>query len=140
MAVLALVFVFVFSPLGVVFGVLGRRQIARTGERGKGLATAGLILGAVFTLLGIVLAVVVGVLAANTPNSVSKSAVEAQVSSKIAESTGTRPESVSCASDLAATVGSTDACTAVVSGASIPLTVVVTSFIDKTVSFDVKNG
>ena len=140
MAVLALVFVFVFSPLGVVFGVLGRRQIARTGERGKGLATAGLILGALFTLLGIVGVALLVVLAANTPNSVSKSAVESQVSSKIAESTGTRPESVSCASDLAATVGATDACTAVVSGASIPLTVVVTSFVDKTVSFDVKNG
>lgn len=49
MAVLALVFAFVFAPLGIVFGVIGRRQVNETGQEGHGLATAGLILGALFT-------------------------------------------------------------------------------------------
>lgn len=54
MAVLALVFAFVFSPLGIVFGVIARKQIAGTGEGGAGLAKAGLILSVIFTLLSIV--------------------------------------------------------------------------------------
>jgi hypothetical protein len=49
MAILALVFAFVFSPLGIVFGHMAKRQIARTGEQGGGLATAGLVLGYIFT-------------------------------------------------------------------------------------------
>jgi hypothetical protein len=51
MAILALVFAFVFAPAGIVFGIIARNQIARTGEEGEGLALAGLIVGAVFTLL-----------------------------------------------------------------------------------------
>jgi hypothetical protein len=45
MAVLSLVFAFLFWPLAIVFGHVARTQIARTGERGRGLATAGLVLG-----------------------------------------------------------------------------------------------
>jgi uncharacterized membrane protein HdeD (DUF308 family) len=51
MAILALVFAFVFSPLGIVFGIIARRQIRRTGEGGQGLATAGLVLGIIFTAI-----------------------------------------------------------------------------------------
>jgi Domain of unknown function (DUF4190) len=54
MAILALVFAFVFAPLGIVFGIMGRKQIARTGEGGDGLALAGLIVGSLFTLLGVI--------------------------------------------------------------------------------------
>jgi hypothetical protein len=53
MAILSLVFAFVFSPLGIVFGHISKRQIRRTGEGGGGLATAGLILGYIFTILAI---------------------------------------------------------------------------------------
>lgn len=45
MAVLSLVFAFLFWPLAIVFGHIARKQIARTGESGRGLATAGLVLG-----------------------------------------------------------------------------------------------
>lgn len=45
MAVLSLVFAFLFWPLAILFGHMARKQIARTGEGGRGLATAGLILG-----------------------------------------------------------------------------------------------
>lgn len=51
LAILALVFAFVFAPAAIVLGVCGRRQIRRTGEEGMGLATAGMIIGIVFTVL-----------------------------------------------------------------------------------------
>lgn len=51
MAILAIVFGFVFSPLGIVFGHIGLSQIKRTGEQGRGLALTGLIVGYVFTAL-----------------------------------------------------------------------------------------
>jgi hypothetical protein len=51
MAILALVLAFVFAPLGVVFGIIARKQIRETGEQGDGLALAGMIIGGVFTAL-----------------------------------------------------------------------------------------
>jgi hypothetical protein len=53
LAILALVFGFVCAPAAIVLGAVARRQIRRTGEEGMGLATAGLVLGIVFTVLGI---------------------------------------------------------------------------------------
>src|SRR3954471_23976415 len=49
MAILSLVFAFVFSPLGIVFGHIGKKQIRERGEQGDGLATAGLVLSYIFT-------------------------------------------------------------------------------------------
>ncbi|WP_279582649.1 DUF4190 domain-containing protein [Fodinicola feengrottensis] len=45
MAVLALVFSFVFAPVGIFLGYRAKKEIARTGEDGDGLATAGIIVG-----------------------------------------------------------------------------------------------
>ncbi|MEJ2867033.1 DUF4190 domain-containing protein [Actinomycetospora sp. OC33-EN08] len=56
---LSVVAAFVVSPVAIVLGAISRRQIARTGERGKGLATTGLALGIVFTLMGIVSTIMV---------------------------------------------------------------------------------
>jgi hypothetical protein len=49
LAILALVFSFVFAPAGFVMGILARKQIRRTGEEGDGLALAGVIVGGIFT-------------------------------------------------------------------------------------------
>jgi len=53
---------FMFGPLAtipaIVLGHVARGQIRRTGERGAGLALAGLMLGWVAVILGIVLIVV----------------------------------------------------------------------------------
>jgi short subunit fatty acids transporter len=54
MAILSLVFAFVFWPLGIVFGHLGRRQIRQTGEGGGGLATAGLVISYIFGVLTVI--------------------------------------------------------------------------------------
>ncbi len=64
MAIAALILAFVFYPLGIVFGHLARRQISRTHEGGRGLATAALIIGylqlAVMVGVIVVAAVLVG--------------------------------------------------------------------------------
>ncbi|WNV76623.1 DUF4190 domain-containing protein [Geodermatophilus sp. DSM 44513] len=61
-AILALVMAFVVSPVGLVLGILARRQIRQTGEQGDGLALAGIIVGGIGTAL-VVLAFLVFALA-----------------------------------------------------------------------------
>lgn len=58
LAIVALVMAFVFSPVGIVLGVIARKQIRETGEAGDGLALAGLIIGAVFTVIAVALVVI----------------------------------------------------------------------------------
>ncbi|MFD2092329.1 DUF4190 domain-containing protein [Blastococcus deserti] len=53
MAILGLVFAFVFTPLGLVFSAIGLSQIKKRREGGRGLALAGLILSIVFIVIGI---------------------------------------------------------------------------------------
>ena len=56
MAILSLVFAFLFWPLAIVFGFIARGQIKRTGEGGGGLALAGIIIGfafLAFTVVGV---------------------------------------------------------------------------------------
>ncbi|XVU24901.1 DUF4190 domain-containing protein [Actinoplanes sp. CA-054009] len=57
MAILALVFAFVFSPAAIVLGHIAKKQIRQTGEQGDGLATAGLWLGYIFTALGLLVCI-----------------------------------------------------------------------------------
>ncbi|MFI9644338.1 DUF4190 domain-containing protein [Micromonospora sp. NPDC051925] len=54
LAILSLVFAFVFAPAGIVLGHLAKRQIRRTGEEGDQLATWGLVLSYVFTAIGVI--------------------------------------------------------------------------------------
>lgn len=51
LAIIALILGFVFAPGGIVCGHIALSQIRRTGEGGRGLALAGLILGYVFTAI-----------------------------------------------------------------------------------------
>jgi peptidyl-prolyl cis-trans isomerase B (cyclophilin B) len=67
MAIIALVCAFVFAPLGILFGHISLSQINKTGEEGRGLAIAGLIIGylvTVLTVLVIVLSIVFVVIVA----------------------------------------------------------------------------
>ncbi|MGX9788740.1 DUF4190 domain-containing protein [Mycobacterium sp. MMS18-G62] len=61
LAVVALVLGFVFPLLAIPTGHIARAQILRTGERGDGLALAGLVLG-YLGLIAVVVAVI-GVIA-----------------------------------------------------------------------------
>jgi hypothetical protein len=73
----SVVVAFVASPVAIVLGLVARRQITRTGERGRGLALLGTILGAVFTAIGIATAVLVLVLATTFTASVAASTAPA---------------------------------------------------------------
>ena len=55
MAILALVFAFIFAPAAIVLGHVAKKQIRQTGEQGEGLATAGLWLGYIFTGIGVLI-------------------------------------------------------------------------------------
>ena len=44
LAILALVFAFIFAPAGLILGIVAKNQIKKTGENGKGLATAAIII------------------------------------------------------------------------------------------------
>jgi peptidyl-prolyl cis-trans isomerase B (cyclophilin B) len=53
MAILALVFAFVFAPVGAILGHVALGQIKKTGEDGRGLALAGVIIGWIGTAVAI---------------------------------------------------------------------------------------
>lgn len=54
MAVVGFVFIFIFSPLALVFGALGLSQIKQTGERGRALALWAIVLGAIKVISSII--------------------------------------------------------------------------------------
>lgn len=58
-AILALIFAFIFAPLGIVFGFMALHQIKKKSQKGKGLAIAGIILGIIFVFFGILLFILI---------------------------------------------------------------------------------
>jgi peptidyl-prolyl cis-trans isomerase B (cyclophilin B) len=56
-AIASIVCAFLCSPLGLVFGIIARSQINRTGQGGAGLATAGIVVSIALIALNIALAV-----------------------------------------------------------------------------------
>jgi peptidyl-prolyl cis-trans isomerase B (cyclophilin B) len=61
LAIVSLVCAFVFAPLGILFGHISLSQIKKTGEEGRGLAIAGLVISYLITVLT-VLVIVLSVL------------------------------------------------------------------------------
>lgn len=61
MAIASLVCAFLFAPLAILFGHLSLSQIKRSGEEGRGMAIAGLVIGYLLTV-ATVLILVAGVL------------------------------------------------------------------------------
>jgi hypothetical protein len=62
LAILALVFAFIGSVLGIAFGHVALSQIKRTHEAGRGLAIAGLVVGYVQLGIGVLLLIVAAVI------------------------------------------------------------------------------
>jgi ABC-type spermidine/putrescine transport system permease subunit II len=54
LAIVSLILAFVVSLGGIICGHIALAQIKKTGEKGRGLALAGTILGYVFTVLWII--------------------------------------------------------------------------------------
>jgi peptidyl-prolyl cis-trans isomerase B (cyclophilin B) len=57
LAIVSLVCAFLFAPLGIIFGHISLLQIKKTGEDGRGLAIAGLVISYLITVLTIVVVV-----------------------------------------------------------------------------------
>lgn len=55
LAVLSAVFTIVFFPVGLILGAIALNQIDQTGERGKGLALAAVIVSGLLLILPITL-------------------------------------------------------------------------------------
>lgn len=58
LAIVSLVCAFLFAPLGIIFGHISLSQIKKSGEEGRGLAIAGLVISYLITILTIVVVVV----------------------------------------------------------------------------------
>ncbi len=128
MAVLALIFAFVVAPLGIIFGIVARRQIRRTGDNGRGLATAGIVLGSIFTILGIAAVVGVIVLAAVVPKTLDTTKIETQMVSTTQQAAGgVAPTGLQCPDNVVAKAGATFTCTAQLDGQPLHYTVTQTS-------------
>lgn len=69
LAIAGFVLAFFVNIAGLVVSIVALRQIKRTGERGHGLALAGVILSAVFIAFSILLAVISVVAAAGASSS-----------------------------------------------------------------------
>ena len=68
MAIAGFVCSFFVSILGIIFGIIGLNQIKKTGENGKGLAIAGIVIGSVMIALSIIAIIVLilfGIFATN---------------------------------------------------------------------------
>jgi hypothetical protein len=72
------------------------------------------------------------------PKSVSKSDIESQISQKMTDPAGNKPESVSCPDDLKATVGAKLDCNMKVKGQTYDVNVTVTSIEGSTAKFDME--
>jgi len=144
LAVVAFVLAFVVSPAAIALGVIARGQIRRTGESGNGLATAGVVLGSVFTVVGVAaVALLASVLfkaiptlypppalasptptATAPPPSLSAADLARDLSGQLTRG-GADVHDATCPEDLQATPGQTVRCT-VVFGDGQPADLVVT--------------
>jgi hypothetical protein len=104
MAVLGLVFAFVFSPLGLIFSAIGLRQVKRRRERGRGLAIAGLVVSVFLLAMGALFAVLVMPKMQEAADAV----VSATVAKDLAEATGTELTEADPAADAEAIVPACD--------------------------------
>jgi len=73
LAVVGLVLAFLAAPVGVVLSVLGLRETRGGARGGRGLAVAGIVIGSVITVLGLVAVVGLGIFAVSATQAVRES-------------------------------------------------------------------
>ena len=59
-AILSIIFAFLCPILGIIFGIIALIQIGKSNMGGRGIAIAGIVIGAVFTIIPIVLFIIGG--------------------------------------------------------------------------------
>jgi hypothetical protein len=80
LAIASLICAFFISPLGIVFGHMSH-HVSKQAHRAKsGIATAGLVLGYLFTAIGIVVAIAVGAAVSSAPSASVQPPAPAQTS------------------------------------------------------------
>ena len=138
-----MVLAFVFSPLGIVFGVIARRQIRASGEAGRGLATAGLALGTAFTLLGTAAVTVLAIAvsspstdpAADSPTTIPAAEVAHMVDDQF-DTQGSARTGATCPADLERIPGRSMQCALTVDEQPVDVTVTVASVDGGKVNYD----
>ncbi|MDR6970630.1 DUF4190 domain-containing protein [Leifsonia shinshuensis] len=68
MSIVAFVATFFISILGIILGFVALSQIKRTGEQGRGLALAAIIIGFIALALGIIFTIIIVAAIAANPN------------------------------------------------------------------------
>ena len=68
LAIVAFVATFFISILGIILGFIALSQIKRTGEQGRGLALAAVIIGFIALALGIIFSIIIIAALAANPN------------------------------------------------------------------------
>ena len=68
MAIVAFIASFFISILGIILGFIALSQIKRTGEQGRGLALAAVIIGFVALALGLIFTIIIVAAIAANPN------------------------------------------------------------------------
>lgn len=127
LAVAALVLALLTPPIGLVVGVVARGRVRRTGEGGRGLVAAAIVIGSLLSvvlLAGVVAVVIVPTASAST------------VSAAIERKTGRPAGAVLCPGSLRGVVGTSVRCSASTAGRSISIVATVTSVTGSTVNFD----
>jgi hypothetical protein len=70
LAIVGFILAFVFNIVGVILSFIALSQIKRTGEKGHGLALAGVIIGLASIVLGIIFTIIYVIAAAAYVNAV----------------------------------------------------------------------
>ncbi|WP_290806524.1 DUF4190 domain-containing protein [Herbiconiux sp.] len=60
-----------FNLIAIILGAIALNQIKKTGENGRGLAIAGIVIGALSILFWVIIIIVIAVAAASNPNVVT---------------------------------------------------------------------
>ena len=102
-SILSIVCAFLFSPLGIVFGIVALVRIKRNPTlKGKGLAIAGIAIGVVLPLLFLLLMVLFGIILGFSSNSAIEDTSSSQPSNgdlfsdTICENVGDCPDDMIC--------------------------------------------
>ena len=67
LAIITLIVAFIWPFAAIITGFISLNQIKKTGEQGRGLALGGLVVGAVFTFIGVIFYIGFFVVAATHP-------------------------------------------------------------------------
>jgi hypothetical protein len=84
LSILGFIFAFIIPPVGFVLGIIALSHIKKTGEKGKGLAIAAVVLGAIFFLF-LILLIFVGMMWIVVRNTVQEGSNQVTMDSKCLE-------------------------------------------------------